>query len=601
MIGAQYLLTALAREPVDDVRRKARRQAGISLAIGLVGAAATLWLLVVVFLYSWQTDDWQRFQAAAYLPLPFLYLLAFALVLPRITSPDRRPAVQPLRVLLASGDERLAPPAPVQPAPLSSEELATLPPAFNRLRGIRTWWDSRAGFPVWMAILPFLGQCFNWFPQAAGFERQWNQWFGIETPLGIVPMLLAFVPFLAYVMLISRIYRTTGPRLVITADDGGITWHVEGRRPRERRAPWSAGRAFVRTTYASPNGVGAGGTAYLLDLGDTALTWTLTAGSKDDEYLESEALARLIVTRTGQPLRDLSSWMTRIQSARGNVARLREAGVPPDALAEYSALRQRWRRRLWPLLLALVAVFAITFAALFVPGRLEARRFAYLDTLPALVHAETPLYRSSLAADDGNWLVSPSDQSNGLARRVFTGSAYQLSGITGVPVVATMPRIYGDAAVEVTGLTTNVTDDSGFADDNLGLVVRANADLSDMIVITVDQARGEWSMAHIRTDPQGKILQSDSLEDRFRSTNPRFGVHTDGPNTLLILMRGDAFTLYVNGYSVGTGTVPRFGEEPLPIPLSGRVGVYVEDGTDTTAFTNFAIYPLTSPPALNYV
>ena len=49
MIGAQYLLTALAREPVDDVRRKARRQAGISLAIGLVGAAATLWLLVVVW------------------------------------------------------------------------------------------------------------------------------------------------------------------------------------------------------------------------------------------------------------------------------------------------------------------------------------------------------------------------------------------------------------------------------------------------------------------------------------------------------------------------------------------------------------------------
>lgn len=166
-----------------------------------------------------------------------------------------------------------------------------------------------------MAILPLLGQYFIWFPQAAGFERQWNQVFGIESPLGIVPLLLEIVPILAYVVLMSRAFRTIGPRLVITANEQGVAWHVQGRRPREHRASWSAVRAFVRTTYASPYGVGAGGTAYLLDCGDTALTWTLTAGSKDDEYLDSETLSRLIATRTRLPLRDLSEAVAELSLA----------------------------------------------------------------------------------------------------------------------------------------------------------------------------------------------------------------------------------------------------------------------------------------------
>jgi hypothetical protein len=265
-------------------------------------------------------------------------------------------------------------------------------------------------------------------------------------------------------------------------------------------------------------------------------------------------------------------------------------------------VRSRWRRRYWLFAPLALVVVAVGLSPLWLPDHFRDAPRAYLATLPALVHAETPLYRSSLAADDGNWPVSPPDRSDGLARRVFTGGAYQLTGVKGVPVVATMPHSYGDAAVEVTALITSAADDSGFASDILGLVVRANADFSDMIVVTVDQAgdQSSWRIDHTRTDPQGKVIQNDTLAIDF---DPIFGtVRIGGPNTLLVLMRGDAFTLYINGVYVGTGTVPRFGErDPLPIPPSGRVGVYLEDGANTAAFTNFTIYPVASPPSLEYV
>jgi len=64
------------------------------------------------------------------------------------------------------------------------------------------------------------------------------------------------------------------------------------------------------------------------------------------------------------------------------------------------------------------------------------------------------------------------------------------------------------------------------------------------------------------------------------------------------LMRGDAFVLYVNGSYVAAITNHI---DHAPLPRAGRVGVYLNDGAAQGVFTNFAVYPVTSPPSLEYV
>lgn len=595
MNGAQYALAALVGERPDEAQRRRgqRRQVALTLLLGVIGLAATLWIIIQAGLYGWQTADWDRFETALFLLLPAIMLTTFPFMwLPFARAPQVISG-RPLREMIVSGDPRLSPPLPLQPAPLPAEALESVQ-RFTTLRRPRILWEARDNVLPWMVVLPLFLPVSIQLPRALGLDRL----FSYPSPLEFSPLILGFVLLGVYLFTLSRTFDAAGPHLRIVADAAGVSWKTH-RFPRaERQAPWAAARSFTIAPYVDVSGWGASGLVYTLDTDQGALSWLLVPHAGDVARAEADTLTRLIVARTSLPLRDLGVWMAQIKAAGGNVNALRDAGMPPDAVANFQRVRRHWQWRYWLFVPLALVVISVGLLPLWLPSRFQDAQRAYLAMVPVRVHAQTPLYRSSLAADDGNWPVSPSDQSDGLARRIFSGGAYQLSGVKGVPVVATMPRVYADAAVEVTGLTTSVTDDSAFVDDNLGLVVRANADLSDMILVTVDQARGEWSMAHIRTDSQGKVLQSDTLKDRFRSTSSRFGVRIGGPNTLLVLMRGDAFVLYVNGSYVAAITNHI---DHTPLPRAGRVGVYLNDGAAQGVFTSFAVYPVTSPPSLEYI
>ena len=599
MNGAQYALAALVGERPDEAQRRRSqwRQVALTVLAGLIGLAAALWISIQAGLYGWQAADWDRFEAATALLMPTVMLVMFPFVwLPFVRAP-RALSGQPLREMIISGNPRLSPPLPLQPAPLPAEAL-DIAYSFTALRRPHVLWEMRDRLLPWMIVLPLCFPISIQLPRALGLDRL----FDYRSPLSFLPLILAIGVFFVCLFALSRTVGASGPHLRIVADAAGVTWSAQ-RFPRaEWQAPWAAARSFTVAPYVDVSGWGASGLVYTLDTDQRALSWLMVPYANTAARTEANTLARLIVARTGLPLRDPGVWMARIKAAGSDPNALRDAGMPPEVVTNFQVVRHQWQWRYWLFVPLALVIVAVGLSPLWLPGRFQDAQRAYLDTLPALVHAETPLYRSSLAADDGNWPVSSRTTAGAGANRAFTSGAYQLSGVKGVPVVATMPRAYADAAVEVTALITSTADDSGFADDNLGLVVRANADLSDMIVVTVDQAgdQSSWRIDHTRTDPQGKVIQNDALAINF---DPAFGtVRIGGPNTLLVLMRGDAFTLYINGVYVGTGTVPRFGErDPLPILPAGRVGVYVEDGANTAAFTNFAVYPVTSPPSLEYV
>src|SRR5690348_11437673 len=81
--------------------------------------------------------------------------------------------------------------------------------------------------------------------------------------------------------------------------------------------------------------------------------------------------------------------------------------MPPEAVTNFQVVHRRWQRRYWLFAPLALVVVSVGLLPLWLPDRFQDAQSAYLATLPARVHAQTPLYRSSLSADDGNWPVSP--------------------------------------------------------------------------------------------------------------------------------------------------------------------------------------------------
>jgi len=300
-------------------------------------------------------------------------------------------------------------------------------------------------------------------------------------------------------------------RMHITADDWGIQWNL--RRGPTISLAWHDVRSFftistVTSVIRSSNKLKS--QVYVLDGSDTLLLWyayPLQVGKASQvlppaatrQREEIERFARLIITRTGKPLRDLSSYASELAIDSNVIA---HAGMLPYA-AEYQRLatpiaglpverRARTSRARGCALLALLLLpFVLVGGAFGAKAKLHDYQASYYASLPAKLHARQPLYFDALTAFDGDWYQSGPATAEGEYSYFFANGGYHLTAPKGqtAAALAVMPGTLSDVAVEMT-----VAQKVGMQYDGVGLVLRSDVKYSNMVVFFASPTDGSWAM-----------------------------------------------------------------------------------------------------------
>jgi hypothetical protein len=210
---------------------------------------------------------------------------------------------------------------------------------------------------------------------------------------------------------------------------------------------------------------------------------------------------------------------------------------------------------------------------------LQQAQHALYNSLPARIHAQTPLFSDALAADDGNWPVHLATADDGAYN--YVNGEYKISDGWGE---ALLNRTYGNAAVEVT-VQMGYTDPNGKVGDlgQVGLVVRAGSKPDSLVTFTIG-VLGDWSLMRFRNSgPDDDKWQVLALGERSSAIHTGFR-----PNRLLVLMRGYEYLCYADDQLVAVAH-----DDALS---RGQVGLWLDqktvEGTATVGyFSHFAVYP----------
>jgi hypothetical protein len=413
--------------------------------------------------------------------------------------------------------------------------------------------------------------------------------------LGAVMLLLWIVLFVR-----ARKYRRGVP---VTADEWGIQWHP--RRGRTISLPWHDVRSFFKFSYGSTSGSGSAGLktqVYVLDGGDALLVLQRypalsSVSAAVRQRKEVDRFVKLVIARTGKPLRDLSVLADELASAPtadpsgASQEQGMDYGRVDSRVAGIQAPRRPRRRsgRKVALVLALLLLPILLVGGAFgAKAKLHDYQASYYASLPAKLHAQRPLYFSDFTSSDGSWYESAPTGENPFGY-VFADDGYHLTGPHGkIADSWSQFRFYFDAAVEVTASQT-----AGTTYDGVGLVLHSDWYGSNMVVFFASPTDGSWAMdayhfGHANPDDNWTYLTGGT------SAAIRIGVLQ--PNRLLAIMRGAQYLLYINDQLVGS-----YYDSYHDTPRSGYVGVYVNQANTEGIFTNFAVYQVKPPPSLEYV
>ncbi|MGZ3676902.1 MAG: hypothetical protein ACXVCO_21560, partial [Ktedonobacterales bacterium] len=206
----------------------------------------------------------------------------------------------------AEGSDTLAPEAATQPPPL--EDVSDARVVLGPLRGIKDgmrvgmYWTLGIMFLVFGLLLGVLAVVVGGELPAYAAES------GASGLMPLVEALALAVPALVliyYGIRLPILGRGLGRGLSITTDGTGLRWRDTRWRSGERHIVWSEVEAFItimcRGSGEPPTRV------YAIKAGGTTLLWSVRAFMSQPEHAASERLLRLVVTRTGLPLRDLTA------------------------------------------------------------------------------------------------------------------------------------------------------------------------------------------------------------------------------------------------------------------------------------------------------
>jgi hypothetical protein len=587
MGGILALLSLLDPSAADRLRERAARSRRL-LTIVSVGIYVAFLAVALFFLWrAWETTRWFNFWMLAVLSLLVVevpLISAFRLPRRRAGSATVARADTPsvLRRAVASGDDRLAPLVASQPPALDLAESSASSTDIGPLRRLDHGLEASQRLFAWITPLMAVAVSFAVIFLPLQEDPSFPQLPLFDIPDSVFIVIPGGVAILLLILVYARIFNPG--RFRVTADESGLSWREGGA---SRRIPWADVRAFWTAAYSGSTST-LPRTAYVVDGGDALLIWTLLPVARERARAASDLLCRLIVARAAVPLRDATSLAAALAQAGTNPVRLRALGVPTDALPDLEppepSVTRSPRAALLRRAALAVLVPLIPLAAVFGSGYLaQQRQPDYFASLPARLHATTPLYHDPLTSPIGDWQALGAGP-DGPIHAEYVDGAYRLSSDEStLTIPAWTARTYGDAAVEVTARQFGAATGE-FVEDGVGLIVRA--DTSRMIGFVVNTA-GKWLF----------LVYHDGHWSTFDEGQAPSAATGDGAaNRLLLLMRGDTYLLYINDHLVGTDP-----DSFIATPRSGRAGVFVFNGATTGAFTDFAVYPVQSPPALAFV
>ena len=591
MMNVSALLSALEQDDASVMERRAKRARARSVQFAVLEFLLIMGIGVFGLWRAWESANWDSFWTSTIPLIVFAFFPLLALVLPNrlwFQTERLRDGARGLREVAALGDERLAPVAVLQPAPLSSGEMPAGPLQIGPLKQR----PSLAPYlPIWLAtgfmplfVLVVFGPLFlipydNFAPG------------GLSSPFFTFTPFLFFVPVALWIALLARRYRKQ--TLYVTADERGLEWQPRrnGRnKSSTKRITWDQVRSLSRVDQGLEG-------IYVLDASEADLIWTVGTTASEEESGASESLLRLIVTRTSKPLRDLSKVASELAQPGGNASR-RLASRAPSAgglatLPGVYAVGQRPKRRqvragLWVAGLVPVLLAGLLFGA---GAWLQWYQPQYLAGIPARVYAEAPLFHDDLASQTGYWPVRQptSDDPSGYA---YVGGTYQLSGnVADNFVVALEAQQFGDAAYEVTATQSGVLPQNG--GDGVGLALHATGDKDNFTVfqVTYTGAWELWQYKYVDNRASDNWSEVDSGESSaiLRGSGEA--------NRLLVVVRGSTYLLYVNDQFMGSYTVSSYDH----LPTYGYAGVYLDESAMTGTFTQFSVYPVNPTTPWDYV
>ncbi len=615
MINGQTLLATLENQQAGKRRVSvAGVVVGATLALIAVAFAGGILTFTVYRLWlAWQTGQWDGFWMLTLDSMLFLFLPMFALI--PVLDQQRRlaPAIPALREIAAAREDALTP--PVVPQPVALPDDATLMGAIEvgPLKRLMTVNPTRslAFLPtLWLVFfIPFmflltgtddidLGPIlpFSFDPFRLG-----SPFFNLFPIIMVVFFVLVIgAVVVGIVVRASSVWAT----MTVSADAEGVRWRARGFAG-ERRIAWRDVRSFSRITTTLPGGTGvyaamyAGlGVIYLLDGPDVSLLWSLAPTANDRMYAASEQMCRLIVSRTGLPLRDLTSVANDLALTRGNVQRIMMmrsvtgSGATASPTLQLLALTPPARparvgRRVASILAVSLVPLLLSAAIFGYGGYVEHYQQGYFASLPQRLHAEMPIYTDAMNIPDSDWPVGAPTKKAPQGER-FTKSDYQLYGTPdpteGNWVWTLGPGIVGDAAFEVTA-TERGPITSG-ASDGIGLIFDIDQDGNNFNMFQVN-ADGSWVLFAYHYDASDQPSSWNWI-DSGKASAIRKGV--GATNTLLVVKRGKVVLLYANNHLIET-----YYDRDNQLASRGYVGLFLNDLAQTGDFSNVGVYPVQPP------
>ncbi len=222
-----------------------------------------------------------------------------------------------LRAAAEEGNDALAPLAAEQPLPLSPKELAAGP---ERFAVFGSWKDSspaRAGIGM-LCLLAGVGLGILLVVAIINIQP--------DTGLALaVLLLLVFFLVLASLSLVAAgfifllVDSWSKPfHAYAVADERGLLWWRNGWRWRPLLLEWQAAKSFCVIAYAGEQKI-KGCQVYVLDGHDRLYLWRVYDGILEDKRAMFEHFNRVVASRGGLPLRDLSAAAAQVTRIAGQV------------------------------------------------------------------------------------------------------------------------------------------------------------------------------------------------------------------------------------------------------------------------------------------
>jgi hypothetical protein len=461
-------------------------------------------------------------------------LVLYLLLLPTYRGDSDVERILAIRAAAASGNADIAPLAADQPSLTDGQpqQALYLGPLMRTAKRRDTDWNLEpgtvlaGGIPLFAGIMTLLIAVSEWPDIGRSL---------LSTAFSLVfllPGLYHLSPSLFHLY-----YRKHPPRdetLMLSQD--GIAWQRSGT---PKMVQWEAIRSVCVEQSRLAN---FGRRTFIIDAVSDVFAWTIAPDASEAEQAASDEALRLIMGRTSLPFRDISDV----------VERLLQDGDRPQG---------RWS---WQVHAPFAYAASVLLTALLIAAGISAlltQQQAYQTHLAGIL-AQPPLFADAMTANNGLW---PVDTTYGSA--IYTNGSYVLTNKQSGSLYELRPQTYGDITLAVTERL-----DSSDEYAQAGLVLRAHLATDTFLTWGITPA-GEWWLEDGPPDnPHDiEIVSSSAIHTAYGASN-----------RLVAIMRGNAYTFFINGHWVGSYLIASL--------TSGRVGIFLGLLAESGSFNDFAVY-----------